>query len=218
MSVTSDRAKIVRWLPRLVKRRALVAVAKADHTRAQAAIRRARQLGQHPRQNLVDVRDAASDHLATRRAQLAAAERVVARARARIKAAPAESPSNTFPGSPVPGTHALPPDHETAGLPGFPGRDYFAPAGSPCVSPVAGVVTRFSGHDPATGPVDGPHGPFGWSVYIVGNGRTYYLTHMGTRTIALGAKVLQGQVIGTVGNYAKWTGTPNHIHQGVHVN
>ena len=123
---------------------------------------------------------------------------------------------NTFPGSPIPGTRHMPPDHPTAGLAGFPGRDYFAPGGSPCVSPAAGKVVRLSGHDPRNGPPDGPHGPFGWSVYIdADDGKTYFLTHMGSRTVAVGDRVAQGERIGTVGNYDQWGGT-DHIHMGIH--
>ncbi len=124
------------------------------------------------------------------------------------------SPDDTFEGSPVPGQRPVPATHQTAGLVGFPAVDYFAKAGTACVSPVTGRVTRLSGHDPATGPVNGVHGPFGWSVYIEGNGKTYYLTHMGQRSVAAGDNVRQGQKIGTVGNYAKWGGV-DHIHQGV---
>lgn len=124
--------------------------------------------------------------------------------------------SNTFPGSPIPGTKRLSADHQTAGLAGFPARDYFAAGGSACVAPVKGKVSRLSGHDPRGGPVDGPHGPFGWSVYIDGDdGHTYFLTHMGSRSVSVGARVEQGEQIGTVGNYDAWGGT-DHIHLGVH--
>lgn len=119
-------------------------------------------------------------------------------------------------GSPVANGTSVSGIHETAGLPGYPARDYFAPAGSAVVSPVKGHVTRLSGHDPANGPTQGPHGPLGWSVYIRGNdGHTYFLTHMGTRTVHIGQSLVPGQVIGTVANYDKY-GTPSHIHMGVH--
>jgi murein DD-endopeptidase MepM/ murein hydrolase activator NlpD len=105
--------------------------------------------------------------------------------------------------------------HPTMGLDGYPAHDYFAPAGSAAVAPVTGKVVKLSGHDPSQGPVAGPHGPLGWSVYIRGaDGRTYYLTHMGSRTVKVGQTVRQGQQIGTVANYAKY-GTPSHIHMGV---
>lgn len=106
--------------------------------------------------------------------------------------------------------------HPTEGLPGYPAHDYFAPAGSPTVAPVAGKVVKLSGHDPALGPIQGPHGPLGWSAYIQGtDGHTYYLTHMGSRDVKIGETVKAGQPIGTVANYAKY-GTPSHIHMGVH--
>lgn len=105
--------------------------------------------------------------------------------------------------------------HETAGLAGYPARDYMAPAGSAAVAPVSGKVTRFSGHDPASGPTQGVHGPFGYSMYIQGDdGRSYFLTHMGSRNVKVGQRIRAGQRIGTVGNYAKFGGA-NHIHMGV---
>lgn len=108
-------------------------------------------------------------------------------------------------------------EHPTEGLPGYPAHDYFAPAGSDAVAPWSGTIRRFSGHDPAQGPVEGAHGPFGWSIYLAADtGHDVYMTHFGSRTVAVGDRVQQGQKIGTVGDYAKWTGTPNHIHMGVH--
>lgn len=107
--------------------------------------------------------------------------------------------------------------HQTDGLPGYPAHDYFAPAGTHAVAPVSGKVVKLSGHDPAQGPTNGPHGPLGWSVYIQGSdGKTYFLTHLGSRTnVKVGQTVKQGQIIGTVANYDKY-GTPSHIHEGVH--
>jgi len=106
--------------------------------------------------------------------------------------------------------------HPTAGLGGYPARDYFARPGTAAVAPVNGKVIRLSGHDPAQGPTQGPHGPLGYSVYIQGDdGHTYFLTHMGNRTVRPGQRVRAGQKIGTVANYDKY-GTPSHIHMGVH--
>lgn len=142
--------------------------------------------------------------------------RLVALAASKLKREQASNGAlpNTFAGSPVPGQRPVPATHQTAGLAGFPAVDYFAKAGTPCVSPVTGKVTRLSGHDPKNGPTNGPHGPFGWSVYIEGGGKTYFLTHMGSRTVRVGQSVRQGEQIGTVGNYVRWGGT-DHIHQGV---
>jgi len=117
-------------------------------------------------------------------------------------------------GSPIPGTGPKSSTHETGGLPGYPAFDYMAPAGSPCVAPVSGTVTKISGTNPAAGPPQGPGGPLGYSVYISGGGKSYYLTHMGRRTVKVGDRVTQGEKIGTVANYAKF-GRPDHIHQGV---
>jgi murein DD-endopeptidase MepM/ murein hydrolase activator NlpD len=118
-------------------------------------------------------------------------------------------------GDPVARLTSVGGEHPTEGLAGFPARDYFAPAGSATVAPVSGKVVKLSGHPPSEGPIQGPHGPLGWSVYIQGSdGKTYYLTHMGSRNVKAGQRVKQGQVIGTVANYAKY-GTPNHIHMGV---
>jgi murein DD-endopeptidase MepM/ murein hydrolase activator NlpD len=101
------------------------------------------------------------------------------------------------------------------GLAGYPAHDFFAPSGSHAVAPVSGTVVKLSGHDPSQGPTSGPHGPLGWSVYIRGSdGKTYYLTHMGARNVKVGQRVRQGQIIGTVADYAKY-GTPSHIHMGV---
>jgi len=105
--------------------------------------------------------------------------------------------------------------HQTDGLPGFPAKDYGAPAGSPVISPVDGTVYKLSGHDPADGP-SGPGKVYGWSVYIKGtDGREYFLTHLGTRTTYVGQQLKQGEQIGTVADFAKY-GTVNHIHMGVH--
>lgn len=123
---------------------------------------------------------------------------------------------NVFTGSPIAGEKAAKADHPTAGLPGYPAHDYMAPAGTPVVAPVSGKIIKLSGHDPKQGPTQGPHGPFGWSVYVQGDdGKTYFLTHLGTRKVKLGQRVRQGAVIGSVGNYAKYGGA-NHVHEGVH--
>jgi murein DD-endopeptidase MepM/ murein hydrolase activator NlpD len=120
-------------------------------------------------------------------------------------------------GDPIPGKFqtSIGGEHPTEGLDGFPAHDYFANAGSPAVAPVSGTIVKLSGHNPADGPTEGPHGPFGYSVYVQGdNGRTYYLTHLGSRDVKVGETVKAGQPLGTVGNYAKY-GTPSHIHMGV---
>lgn len=121
-------------------------------------------------------------------------------------------------GSPIPGEKPHTATHQTAGLAGYPAYDYMAKAGSAVVAPVTGTVIQLSGHDPAMGPTNGPHGPFGWSVYIkdAATGAIYYLTHLGSRVVKMGQTVTQGQQIGTVGNYAAYGGA-NHVHQGIHI-
>lgn len=105
--------------------------------------------------------------------------------------------------------------HQTEGLPGYPAIDFFAKAGSPVVAPENGKIVRFSGHDPAQGPTEGPHGPLGWSIYLDGDsGTSYYMTHLGTRTCAIGQRIEAGRQVGTVADYAKY-GTPSHCHTGV---
>jgi murein DD-endopeptidase MepM/ murein hydrolase activator NlpD len=105
--------------------------------------------------------------------------------------------------------------HETSGLPGFPAYDYFAKPGAPVVAPVGGTIERFSGHDPAQGAVQGAGGPLGWSLYLRGtDGRTYYLTHMGSRSVKVGQAVQAGQLIGTVADYDSY-GRASHIHMGI---
>jgi murein DD-endopeptidase MepM/ murein hydrolase activator NlpD len=120
-------------------------------------------------------------------------------------------------GSPVPGRFLSSEggEHPTLGLPGYPAHDFFAKAGSPVVAPVAGTIVKLSGHDPRSGPTQGPHGPFGWSVYIRGDdGKLYYMTHLGSRSVRDGQRVRGGAQIGTVGDYARY-GTPSHVHMGV---
>jgi murein DD-endopeptidase MepM/ murein hydrolase activator NlpD len=106
--------------------------------------------------------------------------------------------------------------HETLGLPGYLAHDYFGDAGAPVVAPVGGTIVRLSGHDPKGGPTSGVHGPFGWSLYLRGDdGRMYYLTHMGSRSVGVGTRVAAGSSLGTIGNYAQFGGS-NHVHMGVH--
>jgi len=128
-----------------------------------------------------------------------------------------EKPPDTQPGLPVPKPNLVRilGEHGTDGLPGFTGKDYVASAGDPAVAPVTGKVVKLSGHDPAEGPMD-RGGAYAWSVYIQGvDGKIYYLTHMGSRTVAVGQTVQQGQTIGTVANWHQYWGTPDHIHMGV---
>ena len=132
--------------------------------------------------------------------------------------APAGKPlGKTVVGSPVPGMKPLRATHETLGLPGYPAADYLAPAGTPVVAPVSGKIIRFSGNDPKKGAVGGAGGPLGWSIYLKGDdGKTYFLTHLGTRNEKLlGKRVRAGAQIGTIADYNSY-GRPDHVHVGVH--
>lgn len=110
------------------------------------------------------------------------------------------------------------PTHQTSGLPGFPAVDCFAPAGTKVCAPATGKVVKLSGHAPTSSAT--PGGPYGWSIYLKRrDGRCYFLTHFGTRSaiVKLGACIAQGEVIGTVADYAGATNgaTPSHIHEGL---
>lgn len=106
--------------------------------------------------------------------------------------------------------------HQTAGLPGYPAIDNFAPAGSTVGAPEAGTITRFSGHDPKEG--GQPGGAYGWSMYLTCPSAIYYFTHFGSRAVTLGQKVKRGEMLGTVCD-ARVVGSPtstSHIHEGKH--
>jgi murein DD-endopeptidase MepM/ murein hydrolase activator NlpD len=106
-------------------------------------------------------------------------------------------------------------EHPTEGLPGFPAYDFGAPAGTPVVACEAGVIASWTGHDPALGPVEGVHGPFGWSVYLRGaSGAQYYYTHLEARFGSVGMSVPAAFRLGLIGDYAAWHGV-NHVHLGV---
>lgn len=127
------------------------------------------------------------------------------------------SPQGFKVGDPIPASYqtSVGGEHQTAGLAGFPARDYFAKPGSPVVAPISGKVVKLSGHNPKLGAVEGAGGPLGWSVYIRGtDGRVYYLTHLGSRNVTVGETLRAGQRIGTVANYDKY-GRPSHVHMGV---
>jgi murein DD-endopeptidase MepM/ murein hydrolase activator NlpD len=108
--------------------------------------------------------------------------------------------------------------HNTDGLAGYPAIDFFAAPGSPVIAPESGRIERFSGHDPAEGPPLGVGGPLGWSIYLRGNsGTTYFMTHLGTRTVKVGQVVGEADKIGTVADYDKYAGKGfSHCHCGVH--
>ena len=104
--------------------------------------------------------------------------------------------------------------HQTAGLPGNWALDFMAPGGTPFLAPQDGTLTRFSGHDPATGVHDGDI--FGWSLYLrTSGGVVYFATHLGDHLQAApGYKVKKGTRIGTVGHWPNDPGR-SHTHLGV---
>lgn len=103
--------------------------------------------------------------------------------------------------------------HPTAGLPGNWALDFMAPGGTPFLAPQDARVTRFSGHDPATGVHDGDI--FGWSVYLTTTGGVvYFATHLGDRTCKVGQLVKRGELVGHVGHWPHDPGR-SHTHLGI---
>ncbi len=108
------------------------------------------------------------------------------------------------------------PTHQTEGLPGYPAKDFFAPAGASVGCPVDGTVRRLSGHDPADGGV--PGGAYGWSIYLASNDGDRFLTHFGSRSVTEGQRVKRGDLLGTVcdAKVAHMASSLSHIHYGFH--
>ncbi len=125
-----------------------------------------------------------------------------------------------YPHPNVPGVYVGQRLHETGGIPGNWACDFMAPGGTEVFASCAAKVTRFAGHDPSTGTWKNGHPDssgdvFGWSMYLEDEqGRTYFLTHLGSRSVNVGSVVGVGQKIGEVGN---WPGDPgrSHTHEGV---
>jgi murein DD-endopeptidase MepM/ murein hydrolase activator NlpD len=103
--------------------------------------------------------------------------------------------------------------HQTAGLPGNWALDFMAPGGTPLLAPQDATVTRWSGHDPSEGVLDGDI--FGLSMYLrtVG-GVSYFATHLGDRVASVGRKVKRGDLLGHVGHWPNDPGR-SHTHLGV---
>lgn len=106
--------------------------------------------------------------------------------------------------------------HPTAGLPGYPARDLFGPAGADVVIEFDAAVVRFSGKEPT--PKVAPGGAYGWSMYLDGGKGRYYITHLGTRAVKVGDVLKAGTVLGTLADFKKATGgvTDCHAHVGLH--
>jgi hypothetical protein len=105
--------------------------------------------------------------------------------------------------------------HQTAGLPGYPAVDIFAPPGTPVTLAEAGNLTRVSGHDPRLPPPLGQGGPWGLSVYCCGkSGNVYYLTHLAK--VRHGGPFPAGAVVGVIGDYPGNAPGADHVHVGLH--
>ncbi|MEJ7646378.1 MAG: peptidoglycan DD-metalloendopeptidase family protein [Chryseolinea sp.] len=87
------------------------------------------------------------------------------------------------------------------------GIDIFAAKGTPVIAPTTGVVTRV-----ATG---GIGGKIIW-MNDLKRGHSYYFAHLDSQFVKSGAKVRQGEVLGTVGNTGNARYTPSHLHFGVY--
>ena len=104
--------------------------------------------------------------------------------------------------------------HPTAGLAHNWAIDFICHAGLGIVSPEAGTVTRFSGHDPSDDTAD-KNGVYGWTTYLrTAAGYTYFITHQGRRLASLrvGQHVQPGDLLGFVGDQRY---RPDHAHIGV---
>ncbi len=106
------------------------------------------------------------------------------------------------------------PTHQTDGLPGYPAKDFFAPAGASVGCPKDGTIRKLSGHDPREG--GNPGGAYGWSIYLESGDGDRFLTHFGTRAVTLGQKVKRGETIGTVCDaaVARMPSSLSHVHYG----
>jgi len=104
--------------------------------------------------------------------------------------------------------------HPTDGLAHNWALDFICKAGLGIVAPEAGLVTRFSGHDPSDDQADAA-GVYGWTTYIeTAAGYLYFITHQGRRypTLRVGMRVQAGDLIGYVGDQRY---RPDHAHVGV---
>jgi hypothetical protein len=88
---------------------------------------------------------------------------------------------------------------------GHQGTDVFANQGTPLRAPFDGVV-RFS---------EGGLG--GKMAYVTaGDGTDYFMAHLHSFALGSGARVKQGQIIGTVGNTGNASGGAPHLHFEIH--
>jgi len=103
--------------------------------------------------------------------------------------------------------------HETGGLNGNWALDWMNPTGTAIYAPLACTITQLSGSDPSHGVHKGDR--FGWSMHFTDDrGRTYFATHMGSRSVSDGQKVTVAQKLGTIGSWPHDPGR-SHLHLGV---
>lgn len=87
------------------------------------------------------------------------------------------------------------------------GNDVFAAYGTPLVAIADGEIFK-SGNDGGLG---------GQRVWLRDrSGVTYYYAHMSRIDVAAGTQVVQGQVLGAVGNSGNARTTPSHVHFEMH--
>jgi hypothetical protein len=104
--------------------------------------------------------------------------------------------------------------HPTAGLDGYPARDFFMAPDQLVVLADAGVVSRLSGHCPSSG--DRPGGACGFSIYVQAiDGGTWFLTHFAAVLVRVGEKITPTVALGTCVKAACGPrGWVEHIHAG----
>jgi murein DD-endopeptidase MepM/ murein hydrolase activator NlpD len=102
--------------------------------------------------------------------------------------------------------------HETGGLDGNWAIDLCVDPNTPVLACEAGTVTKLSGRSPKQDVWD-TQGVFGWTVYFTTPaGYRYFVTHLGSKSVKVGDKVVAGTKIGAVGDQAF---RPDHTHYGV---
>jgi len=110
--------------------------------------------------------------------------------------------------------------HETGGIDGNWALDWMNPAGTAVYAPTAMTVVAKGGHDPASGTWrNGKHDRrgdiFGWSLHLRDrHDFTYFATHLGSVSVAVGQKLLVAQRFGAIGHWPHDPGR-SHLHLGV---
>lgn len=103
--------------------------------------------------------------------------------------------------------------HETGGIGGNWAYDFIAAHGTPVLAVEAGMVSRTSGYDPASGVHGKNHDVFGWSVYLKTRWGFHYSTHYGRLVVGAGSVLRVGDLIGFVGRWPPNTRV-DHTHWG----